>query len=281
VIAEPLLRLADLGVPDTMRSQVGAEQAQRLAATIDAADIFDGDPLPLLWHWAFFTPEVATSRLGPDGHPRIPAGGATDAFPRRMRAGGRVRREGDFVVGRPATRTSRVIRSQRKEGRAGPLLVVRLGHEVHQDGRLVVSEEQDLVYLPPRRRHERTLTPTGDHQPNAQPGGWVERGEIGPVTLFRFSAVTFNSHRIHYDAVYAASAEGYPGVVVHGPLTALLVAQSTAKHVGRPLQTIDFRATSPLFEAVPFTIAGVPDEGGAEVSVIRNDGAVAMTATLA
>jgi 3-methylfumaryl-CoA hydratase len=155
-------------------------------------------------------------------------------------------------------------------------LVVTAIQEISQNGRVAITEEQDLIY--------RTASgtpieaPVGSHRPETPEGGWTDEVTVGSVTLFRFSAVTFNSHRIHYDLPYATGEEGYPGLVVHGPLTAILLAES-ARRRGRPGSSFSFRASAPLFAGTPFTLLGAPDEDASvALQAVRNDGAVAMTA---
>lgn len=272
------LQLEDLGLSETTSSMLPVEQARRLAATLDEdIGIVGGSQIPLLWHWAFFTPEVHTADLGADGHPRLGFRGPIEAFQRRMWAGGRLRSTRPLVVGQEATRRSSIARVERKEGRSGPLLFVTLRHEVVQGGSLAVEEEQDLVY---RENGAAISTGDGDHQPPVSPGGFRETVTVEAVQIFRFSAVTFNSHRIHYDLPYANHVEGYPRLVVQGPLTALLIAQRAQRHLGRQLIGFDFRSRAPLFEGVSFTIVGEPSSTSEalELAAIRGDGSVAMTA---
>ena len=282
------LRAEDIGAAAISTSTIPAEQARRVAAVLDGpGDLTDGDTLPLLWHWAFFTPAVPTGGLGSDGHPALSADGPTAGLPRRMWAGGRITSEGGLVIGRPATRYSEVVSAVPKSGRSGRLLVVTARHRIEQDSRVVISEEQDLVYrthpTEPAEGMEAAgpeAAPAGDHRPPAPDGGWADPYVAGPVTLFRYSAVTFNSHRIHYDQPYARAQEGYPGLVVHGPLTATLLAESAMRR-GATGRSFEFRASAPLFAGIAFTLVGRPAEAGTELSAVRNDGAVAMTAQLA
>ena len=268
----------DIGVATEATSEVSLEHATRVSAVFDAdGDLRSGSPLPFLWHWAFFTSAVPTCALGLDGHPTLPANGPTAGLPRRMWAGGRVQAHAPIVIGDPATRRSRIERADRKAGRSGELLVVTAVHEIEQGGRLVLTEEQDLVYL--AKSDAPTPSPTGDERPPAPTGGWTDEVGVGPAMLFRFSAVTFNSHRIHYDLPYAMTEEGYPALVVHGPLTALLLAES-ARGRGYAGSTFSFRASSPLFATSPFTLVGVPEDDGVALQAVRNDGAVSMTARL-
>lgn len=279
--------VTDFGIPAVTEAEVSVEHARRVAAVLDSpAPIRTGGPLPLLWHWAFGTPETPTARLGPDGHPRLPEGGPSAGLTRRMWAGGRVVAHRPVTVGLPFVRSSSLLSAERKTGRTGDLLIVTVGHRYEQDGEPVITEEQDLVYRAPG---DAVPEPVGDHAEPAAPGGWADRVVTGPVTLFRFSAVTFNAHRIHYDAAYAAEVEGYPRPVVHGPLSAMLLAESVRSHAGRELAEFSFRASAPLFAGLPFTLTGTPDRaagpdgaaeaGAVDLRVIRNDGRTAMTAT--
>lgn len=269
----------DVGVAPVTTSELSAEHARRVAAVLGTDDdLTDGSPLPLLWHWAFFAPAVPTAGLGPDGHPRMSPGGPTADLPRRMWAGGRVRAHEALLVGTPATRRSRVAQAERKSGRSGDLLVVTVEHQIEQVDRVVITEEQDLVYR--SASGAPVDAPTGDQQPDVPAGGWSDRVTMDPVTLFRFSAITFNSHRIHYDLPYATAEEGYPALVVHGPLTAMLLAGSSRRR-DRPGASFEFRASAPVFAGIPFSLVGQPDDEWIELRAVRNDGAVAMTARLA
>jgi 3-methylfumaryl-CoA hydratase len=267
----------DIGVAAVTTTEISAEHAGKVAAVLDAADeLSAGAELPLLWHWAFFTPAAPTASLGHDGHPRLPAQGPTADLPRRMWAGGRVHLNFPLVIGTTATRRSRVAGAERKSGRSGDLLVVKATHEISQNGRVAIVEEQDLIYR--TASGSPIEAPVGSQRPEAPDGGWNDEVTLGAVTLFRFSAITFNGHRIHYDLPYATGEEGYPGLVVHGPLTAILLAES-ARRRGLRGSSFSFRASSPLFADTPFTLLGQPDDdAGVALQAVRNDGAVAMTA---
>lgn len=271
------LTAEDIGAAAVTTAGISAEHVSKVAAVLDADDdLPTGAQLPLLWHWAFFTPTAPTASLGADGHPRLPAQGPTADLPRRMWAGGHVQTHFPLVLGASAIRRSHVASAERKSGRSGELLVVKAIHEISQNGRVAITEEQDLIYRP--ASGSPTAAPNGSHHPEAPEGGWTEDVTLGAVTLFRFSAVTFNSHRIHYDLPYATGAEGYPGLVVHGPLTAILLAES-ARRRARSGSFFSFRASAPLFADTPFTLLGAPGEGaGVSLQAVRNDGAVAMTA---
>ena len=270
------LALADLGFDEVTSSPLTADQTGIIAAALDAPGSFaDGDRLPLLWHWAHFTPRTPTAAIGPDGHPPTPAH-LHDRYPRRMWASGSIDAPGRLVVGEPAERRSAIVERKESEGKSGPLLIVTVEHTYTQGGTVPLVERQTLVYRTPGPP---VPAPEGDHVPEVGAGQWVERRCPTPVELFRFSAITFNSHRIHYDATYARDEEGYPGLVVHGPLTAITVATSMERNTGRPLATFRFRAVAPLFVAQSSHIVGTPDGDGVTVQVVRNDGAAAMEAS--
>ena len=192
-----------------------------------------GDALPPFFHQAHFWTPARPGDLGADGHPRqglgpIPATG----LPRRMWAGGRLRFHAPLRAGRPAERITVLERLERKEGRSGPLAFVTLRHEIAQGGAPRVTEWQDLVYRGPGPA---AAPPAAPDWPE------VARHGTDPVLLFRYSALTGNGHRIHYDAEYAREAEGYAGLVVHGPL----LAQWTMLAAG-PMDGFAFRARAPM-----------------------------------
>jgi 3-methylfumaryl-CoA hydratase len=229
----------------------------------------------LLWHWAHFTPRARTFDLGPDGHPPTPAH-VREIYPRRMWASGSIEAPGRLVVGEPAERRSEIVKIKQSDGRSGPLMIVTVEHTYHQRGGAQLVEQQVLVY---RTQGDPVPMPEGDHLPEAEPGGWVERRCPTTVQLFRFSAITFNSHRIHYDDAYAREVEGYPALVVHGPLTAMSVAASIERNTGRSLRSFRFRAVAPLFVGRTSTIVGVADGDEVTATVLRNDGATSMEAS--
>jgi 3-methylfumaryl-CoA hydratase len=245
----------------------------------------EGDPLPPLWHWMAFLPRVPQAELGADGHPRVGAFLPPVPFPRRMFAGGRLEFGGPARVGEPLERESRVTSVEEKHGRSGALMFVTVRHEIRAGGQVAITEQQDLVY-----RGE--AGGGGGATPGAAPAEAEEQWEwdwslpIEPTLLFRFSALTYNAHRIHYDRPYATTVEGYPGLVVHGPLQAVTLAELCRRHRSdRPLRAFRFRAVSPAFDDGPIRLRGRTDAGGAEVTLRASDhhGATTMqsSATLA
>jgi 3-methylfumaryl-CoA hydratase len=249
--------------------------AEGLAALLGVPlpDFDAGAGLPLLWHWIYLLERPAQSDLGPDGHPAR-GGIPTPPEPgrRRMWAGGRVRTDGRLQVGRPATRRTSVAAVEEKTGRSGRLTFVTVSHQVEQDSVVVVDEEQDIVYrdaVPAASAPvPSTSLPTDSEPPS--PGEWPI--ETSPVLLFRFSALTYNGHRIHYDREYARTVEGYPGLVVHGPLQALAMAEVARR---RPDVTgqgslFEYRLLSPLFDHQGLIAGAQPDGDGGIITTVRD-----------
>ncbi|MEV4603468.1 MaoC family dehydratase N-terminal domain-containing protein [Amycolatopsis sp. NPDC049253] len=219
--------------------------AEALGALLDVPvpDLDGGEGLPLLWHWLYLLDRPAQADLGPDGHPvrntvvAPPAPGR-----RRMWAGGRVRTRGTLRCGEPATRHSTVLSTQDKQGRSGLLTFVVVGHRIEQGGQVVVEEEQDIVYRP---LGGATTSEDGPVVP-AAPDEWSIA--VTPALLFRFSALTFNAHRIHYDRDYARDVEGYPGLLTHGPLQVLAMAEAARARGSHGGAHFEYRLVAPLFD---------------------------------
>lgn len=259
-----------IGRQEITEDVIEAGLVRRIAATFNEPAPMAGAPLPLLWHWAFFQPTVAKDGLGTDGHPA--RGGFLPPAENRNRmwAGGRLDFKMPFIVGAPAQRISTILTVTEKQGRTGALLFVTVEHDYRQDGHTVLVEEQDIVYREPTPPK---LAP-GQPCPTAQ---WSERVEPDPVLLFRYSAITFNGHRIHYDQPYATGVEGYPGLVVHGPMIATLVLHACCRaNPGRTVRQFAFRSQRPLVHPVIFTVAG-RETGSGEAEVwAGNDQGIAQ-----
>ncbi|HYU16501.1 MAG TPA: MaoC family dehydratase N-terminal domain-containing protein, partial [Candidatus Acidoferrum sp.] len=257
--------------------QVDWVTASRVAAwnaTLDRDEAFpgDGDPVPPLFHLALFPPLTRQSELGPDGH--APRGGFLPpvGLPRRMWAGGRFRFHCPLRVGERATKVSVIDRIEEKRGRSGALVFVTVRHAISGAAGLAIEEEQDLVYRDAPRPGESPAAKAAAPAP-APAGEW--RRQIAPddVLLFRYSALTFNGHRIHYDRRYATEVEGYPGLVVHGPLLAtLLVDLVRRERPGAVLESFRFTALRPTFDVAPFTMFGEPDAESRHVRLWSTDG---------
>jgi 3-methylfumaryl-CoA hydratase len=242
-----------------------------LAATFDVPA--PPEILPPLWHWALFQDWRPPRALGPDGHPR-----AATAPPgtRRMWAGGRLEFHAPLRIGETISRARRLASVTRKTGASGPLEFVTWHDELRgSDGALAVVEETDIVY------RARGVAAVRDAAPASPPAEGAMRREIlpDPVLLFRYSALTGNSHRIHYDQDYATREEGYPGLVVHGPMQATLLAALACECAGgAPLRRLTYRARHPAFAGRTLTLVAVK-QGNVVQAETRNDiGAVCMTA---
>ncbi len=249
-----------------------------MAATLDLAQAPKaGEALPPGWQWLFFNPQVRRSGLGADGHPARGGFLPPIALPRRMWAGSRIRYLADLRVGSTATRSSRIQKVENKVGKRGSLWFVTVEHTLSSEGQACVVEEQDIVY--------REATPVGAPAPVPAPydaqAEWGREVQPDTTLLFRYSALTFNGHRIHYDQSYARNEEGYADLVVHGPLTATLLQQLAVEQGGgRALAGFDFRGVSPLFVDRPLRIEGRRSDDGTLALWARGpDGELAMSAT--
>ncbi len=271
------LTLDDLGLAATTEALIDQAHAMRVAATLDVSvDLTDGSVLPSLWHWTYFTPTTATAGLGPDGHVRLTSP-VVAPYPRRMWGAGEVTWHADLRVGAPAVRTTTLASVKHTEGASGALLIVGLQHHYHQHDALIIEEEQSIVY---RGEGDPVTLPLEGPMPQPEPGVNQREGRPDPALLFRFSAVTFNTHRIHYDLAYATDIEGYPALVVHGPLTSLQLAQHVESTHARALASWRFKATAPMFcNGRQWFQCGPADRAGdGEARVLRADGIQAMSA---
>ncbi len=256
--------------------------AAALSAALDRDDPpGPGEPLPAFWHHLYFLPVVPAAETGPDGHPRRGGFLPPVPLPRRMWAGGRLVWERPLRVGETLERVSTVRGVTLKEGRRGPLVFVLVEHRFLSDEKTVLVEEHDIVYRTPPRPEDGVEPP-----PAPGPGPWRRSWRPDPVLLFRYSALTYNGHRIHYDHPYVTAVEGYRGLVVHGPLLATLMLDLLRRE--RPtaqLRRFDFRATAPLFVEEELTVHGDPEtsNGAVRLWVTGPRGELAMlgTATLA
>jgi 3-methylfumaryl-CoA hydratase len=261
----PALDIAALqawqGRSETLHDRITAAPLAALAATLDRDDTLpaDGTPLPALWHWLFFLPMAPQHEIGSDGHPRRGGFLPPVPLPRRMWAGGRLQWHSPLAVGDAVRRVSRIESVTHKSGRSGEMVFVLVRHEVHGPGGLALSEEHDIVYRAAAQPGDPAPLPT----PAPAPAAFSREVFADPVLLFRYSALTFNGHRIHYDRSYATQEEGYPGLVVHGPLIAtLLVDLLRRHHPGRRLERFSFRAVRPTFDQHVMRICGETAAGG-------------------
>jgi 3-methylfumaryl-CoA hydratase len=262
------------------------EPARALGALLGVPlpDLGHGEGLPLLWHWVYLLDRPAQAELGPDGHPLR---GTIAAFPgngrRRMWAGGRVRTSGPLRCGELATKRSRVLSVQEKQGRSGQLTFIIVEHQILQRDHVIIEEQQDIVYreaLPAGR-----LPAPSEEGPPARPADGEWAIDVSPTLLFRFSALTYNAHRIHYDRDYARHVEGYPGLLTHGPLQALAMAEAARaagyrgdRRDGR--LHFDYRLTSPLFDHQGMMVSAVREQDTMVTTVRDNHGRRTAIGTL-
>lgn len=254
-----------IGRSQTLEDAMDLGHASRIATTLGERVPAQGQALAPLWHWCYFLESVGMNALGVDGHPE--RGGFLPPADNRNRmwAGGRVTFEGDLLAGVPAQKTSTVSNIVEKQGKTGSLLFVTVAHEVRQNGQRVIVEEQDIVYRVPSPPKLEGTEPA----PSAQ---WQMTVSPSSTLLFRYSALTFNGHRIHYDFPYVTEQEGYPGLVVHGPLIATSLVQSFVRaHPTARVRHLAYRGLRPLIAPAPFEAAGrVVELGVADVWASQN-----------
>ena len=268
-----------IGREEEHSERILASVAASMAATLDLERVpKEGERLPPGWQWLFFNQAKRRSELGTDGHPRLGGFLPPIESARRMWAGSRVRYLADLPIEALATRRSRILKIENKAGKRGSLWFVTVQHVISCDGTPRISEEQDIVY--------REITaPATESAPAMQRyegvPQWSVSVEPDTTLLFRYSALTFNGHRIHYDRAYAHDQEGYPDLVVHGPLTATLLQQLALDHgAGRALARFDFRGVTPLFVGRSFLLEGRQGEDGALALWARGpEGELTMSAT--
>ena len=266
----------------TLRLDVWPVRALQATLHLSGSPQFSGE-LPPLWHWLYFLHTERRSVLGADGHP-APADQDPSRPGRRLFAAARIEFERPLRLGESARLTESVIASRETQGTSGPLRIVTHEYRYFQQHVCCIREQRDIIYLGPHGPHAQDgsgpragaaaayaeVVPPG-------PPGWMDAVTPDPVLLFRFSALTFNAHRIHYDRQYAAS-EGHRERVVHGPLTAILLAETLrARRSGR-LRRFEFRARRPLFVNEPIRLIGNPSADRITLQALEPAGAVAMEA---
>jgi len=262
------------GHTETMADTVTLAPLRALTATLDRDDApAHGDPVPPCWHWLYFLPVARQSEIGPDGHPRRGGFLPPVPLPRRMWAGSQIEFHAPLRAGQAIERLSRIEDVKLKEGRTGPLVFVKVRHEIRADGALAIVDQHNIVY--------RDLPAEGEPSPEyaAAPGDaqWQRRIVADDVLLFRYSALTFNGHRIHYDRRYVTQVEGYPGLIVHGPLIAtLLLDLLRRERPGAQVRHFTFRALKPLCDIAPFDVCG-RDNGDGSVALWSRDAAGHLT----
>ncbi|MBD9394091.1 MaoC family dehydratase N-terminal domain-containing protein [Acidovorax sp. ACV01] len=269
-----------IGRTDTLPDLASQAPLKALTATLDREDAPAGpnDALPPCWHWLYFLPTPRQSDIGPDGHPRRGGFLPPVPLPRRMWAGSQLQFHAPIRVGQSLVRASRIADVRLKEGRTGPLVFVNVDHEIRADGVLAISERHDIVYRDMPQPGEASPAPV------AAPEGaqWIREIVPDDVLLFRYSALTFNGHRIHYDRRYVTEVEGYPGLIVHGPLIATLLLDLLRRELPDARVTgFSFRAVKPLFDVAPFSVCGRRDGGnGVKLWARTPEGHLAMDASV-
>ncbi|RYX96020.1 MAG: acyl-CoA dehydrogenase [Comamonadaceae bacterium] len=273
-----------VGKTETLTDRITGAPMHGLAATLDRDDPHpsDGTALAPLWHWLFFLPQARQSDIGPDGHGKRGGFLPPVPLPRRMWAGGRLTwhqpADKGLRVGDAIKRISQIESVTHKAGRTGDLLFVMVRHEIYNAAGLAITEQHDIVY--------RANPQAGDATPPPQPapGDAAFSRTITPddVMLFRYSALTFNGHRIHYDRRYVTEVEGYPGLIVHGPLIATFLVELVRDQLpGARITGFQFRALKPVFDTAPFKVHGKPSADGKTVQLWTedHDGWLTMQAT--
>ncbi len=263
-----------VGRSQSLTEVIHSVQVRQLAATLNDAQRLarpDSAPLPAAWHWAYFNPLEVQSRLGDDGHPRRGDFLPPVELPRRMWAGSRLNWTRAFSVGSTVTRHTRIDKVERKSGRSGDMVFVTLAHRYQDADGLLLEEEHDIVYRDwPTAAEKSALADLGARARAGEhaferTGARQQAVRADAVMLFRYSAATFNGHRIHYDADYCRDVEGYPGLVVHGPLIATLLLGFVENSLapGGFVRSFRFRAKRPTFDIGSLHLhaqSGAPDK---------------------
>lgn len=267
-----------IGRTETRSDLVTAVPMAALSATLDRNDPepVNGTAIPPLWHWLYFLPISPLGEAGPDGHPKRGGFLPPVPLPRRMFAGGRFEYHQPLRIGDRISRASRITDVSGKEGRSGTLVFVTVRHEIANATGVALAEEHDIVY----RENPRADAPVS--KPQAARTDEMFSREIAPdpVLLFRYSALTFNSHRIHYDRSYVTAVEGYPGLIVHGPLIATFLADLLRRNLPKaPVRRFEFRAVRPLFDIHRFTVCGRQDGNRVALWTRDHEGWLTMEAT--
>ena len=271
-----------VGKTETLTDVVTAAPLQGLSATLnrhDAQSRLDTQ-VPPLWHWLYFLPQPRQSDIGPDGHAKRGGFLPPVPLPRRMWAGGRLHwtQGKSLMSGDTVKRVSRIESVTHKAGRSGDLVFVLVKHELHNAMGLVITEEHDIVYRANPQPDESAPIPKAAGTDSV----WTQTITPDPVLLFRYSALTFNGHRIHYDRRYVTEVEGYPGLIVHGPLIATLLVELVRDRMpDARIADFQFRAVRPVFDIAPFKLHGMPSADGKSVELWTEDheGWLTMQAT--
>ena len=268
------------GKTETRHDLISVAPVRSMSATLDREDTepHNGDTLPPLWHWLYFLPVARQSDIGPDGHPKRGGFLPPVPLPRRMWAGGRLHWHQPMRLGEELQRVSSIEKVQHKIGRSGELLFVQVLHRYSNPHGVCLEETHDIVF---RSNADPAATPLPGVKP-VHTAVWQRDIVPDEVLLFRYSALTFNSHRIHYDRRYVTQVEGYPGLIVHGPLMATWMVELLRQHSPRALQSFEFKAVKSVFECADQRLLSVcahPDGEQVHAWVQDHHGDVCMQAT--
>lgn len=276
-MAEAAQAYADwLGGTEERQDVLTAPAVRRMLALLDDVDtvLGDGDALPPLWHWMLFTPEAPQRQIDIDGHPKRGGFLPPVDLPRRMFAGASIRFLAPLPIGAAVRRHGRITAITEKSGKSGRLVFVTAVYDIFAGETHCTEETQNVVY---REMGAPQSEPAADVALPAPPAGaWSQVVTPDPVQLFRYSALTNNGHRIHYDRPYTLQEEGYPGLVVHGPYIATWLAELVRRHAGRPVAGLSFQARAPIFDTAAFRVEGVAEGDSVDLKAVRCDGETAM-----
>jgi 3-methylfumaryl-CoA hydratase len=266
-----------IGRKETHHDLATAWPIAALTATLDRNDppLREGDAIPEGWHWLYFLETAPASELAHDGHPKRGGFLPPVSLPRRMWAGGRLDFRRPIKVGERLSRESEILSVEPKQGASGNLVFVTVRHTVTASNDIAVVEEHDIVY----RDAAKPGAPMPPGKPAPASAAWRRESVPDETMLFRYSALIFNAHRIHYDIDYCRKVEGYPGLIVHGPLQTTLLLDLSRRHAGKPVRKLDYRAVSPVFHNEKLTVAGIPSADGATAQLwtAGPSGNIAMT----
>ncbi len=268
-----------IGKTETLHDVVTLFPVQALATTFNQDTQYkEGDVLPELWHWLYFLPNAPMSEVGPDGHPKRGGFLPPVPLPRRMWAGSRLTWHHPLKIGDKISRHSTIASVEHKSGRSsGDLIFVTVKHEISNAEGLAISEEHDIVYRPVPKDTDQLAAPVII----TETPDWQNEIIPSEVLLFRYSALTFNGHRIHYDRKYVNEVEIYPGLIVHGPMIATMLVELLHTHQpNRRLKYYEFKAIRPLFDIHHFAVNGkVQGDGTISLWTKNHEGYASMKAT--
>lgn len=268
-----------IGQTTVAEDVISASQVHRLTVTLNRDDPIpaEGDPVPPGWHAIFFPRLNLTQNLGPDGMAADIENGPPSPLPRRMYAGNDMRFHQPFRIGNKVTKELSIASVTPKEGRSGKLVFVTVGVRISGPNGLIMEDDQNLVY-----REEDTGQPPPPGEPGPEEAAWKRTITTDPVMLFRFSACTFNPHRIHYDQPYVTGTENYPALIVHGPFTAIWLKELVRDNApDATLTSFAMQARAPVYVDQPLTLMGEPADDGksCQLWAVNSDGVIAMKAS--